>query len=83
MFDDVGFDRVRERCNELADIVRDQGPFEPHRLSLEEMEYTTLPGIEKQFRDRWEAIPGIIVARTHFLTVLADSGWKLPTGLVQ
>ncbi|PKL70442.1 MAG: fructose 1,6-bisphosphatase [Methanomicrobiales archaeon HGW-Methanomicrobiales-1] len=57
MFDDVAFDRVRARCNELADIIRDQGPFEPHRLSLEEMEYTTLPGIEKQFRDRWEAIP--------------------------
>jgi fructose 1,6-bisphosphate aldolase/phosphatase len=28
-------------------MIRDQGPFEPHRLSLEEMEYTTLPGIEK------------------------------------
>jgi fructose 1,6-bisphosphate aldolase/phosphatase len=57
MFDDVGFDRVRSRCNELADMIRDQGPFEPHRLSLEEMEYTTLPGIEKQFRNRWEEIP--------------------------
>ena len=57
MFDDIGFDRVRARCNEIADIVRAQGPFEPHRLSLEEMEYTTLPGIEKQFRSRWEALP--------------------------
>ena len=56
MFDDVAFDRVRARCNELADMIRDQGPFEPHRLSLEEMEYTTLPGIEKQFRSRWEPI---------------------------
>jgi fructose 1,6-bisphosphate aldolase/phosphatase len=57
MFDDVGFDRVRARCNELADLIRAQGPFEPHRLSLGEMEYTTLPGVEKEFRSRWEALP--------------------------
>jgi fructose 1,6-bisphosphate aldolase/phosphatase len=57
MFDDIGFDRVRARCSELADIVRDQGPFESHRLSLEDMEYTTHPGIEKLFRGRWEAFP--------------------------
>ncbi|MGA2916988.1 fructose-1,6-bisphosphate aldolase/phosphatase [Methanoregula sp.] len=56
MFDDPAFDRVRSRCNELADFVRDQGPFEPHRLSLGEMEYTTLPGIEKKFGKRWENI---------------------------
>jgi fructose 1,6-bisphosphate aldolase/phosphatase len=57
MFDDVAFDRVRSRCNELADILRAHGPFEPHRLSLSEMEYTTLPGVEKEMRNRWEKIP--------------------------
>jgi fructose 1,6-bisphosphate aldolase/phosphatase len=57
MFDDVAFDRVRSRCNELADILRAHGPFEPHRLSLSEMEYTTLPTVEKTLRDRWEKIP--------------------------
>jgi fructose 1,6-bisphosphate aldolase/phosphatase len=57
MFDDVAFDRVRSRCNELADILRAHGPFEPHRLSLSEMEYTTLPGVEKELRNRWEKIP--------------------------
>ncbi|MEN6610945.1 MAG: fructose-1,6-bisphosphate aldolase/phosphatase [Methanoregulaceae archaeon] len=57
MFDDPAFDRVRSRCNELADTIRAQGPFEPHRLSLEEMEYTTLPGVEKQFEKRWEPVP--------------------------
>ncbi len=57
MFDDPGFDRVRSRCNELADVIRAQGPFEPHRLSLEEMEYTTLPAVEKEFARRWEPIP--------------------------
>jgi fructose 1,6-bisphosphate aldolase/phosphatase len=57
MFDDPAFDRVRSRCNELADLIRDQGPFEPHRLSLEEMEYTTLPGVEKELEKRWDPIP--------------------------
>ncbi|MDD3091175.1 MAG: fructose-1,6-bisphosphate aldolase/phosphatase, partial [Methanoregulaceae archaeon] len=46
MFDDPAYDRVRARCNEIADILRAHGPFEPHRLSLDEMEYTTLPAVE-------------------------------------
>ena len=56
MFDDPGFDRVRMRCNELADIMRAHGPFEPHRLSLDEMEYTTLPAVEKELAKRWEPL---------------------------
>ncbi|MFA5415426.1 MAG: fructose-1,6-bisphosphate aldolase/phosphatase [Methanoregula sp.] len=56
MFDDPGFDRVRQRCNELADVIRAQGPFEPHRLSLGDMEYTTLPGVENAMKTRWEPI---------------------------
>lgn len=56
MFDDPGFDRVRARCNELADVIRAHGPFEPHRLSLDEMEYTTLPAVEKELAKRWEPI---------------------------
>jgi len=56
MFDDPAFDRVRSRCNELADIIRAQGPFEPHRRSLGEMEYTTLPGVETELADRWESL---------------------------
>jgi len=56
MFDDPGFDRVRMRCNELADTIRAQGPFEPHRLSLEEMEYTTLPAVEKKLEKRWKSL---------------------------
>jgi fructose 1,6-bisphosphate aldolase/phosphatase len=38
-------------------MLRAHGPFEPHRLSLDEMEYTTLPGVEKQLADRWEPLP--------------------------
>jgi fructose 1,6-bisphosphate aldolase/phosphatase len=56
MFDDPAFDRVRARCNELADVIRAQGPFEPHRLSLDEMEYTTLPAVEKELAKRWEPL---------------------------
>jgi fructose 1,6-bisphosphate aldolase/phosphatase len=57
MFDDPAYNRVRDRCNELADVMRAHGPFEPHRLSLDEMEYTTLPGVEKKLKDRWKPIP--------------------------
>jgi fructose 1,6-bisphosphate aldolase/phosphatase len=56
MFDDPGFDRVRGRCLELAEMLRDHGPFEPHRLSLSEMEYTTLPIVEEQLKERWEPL---------------------------
>ncbi|HUM78277.1 MAG TPA: fructose 1,6-bisphosphatase, partial [Methanoculleus sp.] len=51
------FDGVRLQCCELSNMIRAHGPFEPHRLSLSEMEYTTLPGVEKEFKDRWEDIP--------------------------
>jgi fructose 1,6-bisphosphate aldolase/phosphatase len=57
MFDDPSYDRVRDRCNEIADVLRGMGPFEPHRLSLEEMEYTTLPIVEKALKTRWKPIP--------------------------
>jgi fructose 1,6-bisphosphate aldolase/phosphatase len=57
MFDDPGFDLVRSRCNEIADLLRAHGPFEPHRLSMDEMEYTTLPQVEEKLAERWEPIP--------------------------
>ena len=56
MFDDPAFDLVRKRCLELGDMLRAHGPFEPHRLSLSEMEYTTLPGVEQQLKGRWEPL---------------------------
>jgi fructose 1,6-bisphosphate aldolase/phosphatase len=56
MFDDPAFDRVRDRCNRLADSIRAQGPFEPHRLPLGEMEYTTMPTVEKELKKRWEGL---------------------------
>jgi fructose 1,6-bisphosphate aldolase/phosphatase len=43
MFADPSFELARQQTNEIADMMRRHGPFEPHRLPLEEMEYTTMP----------------------------------------
>lgn len=53
-FADPAFDRAREKANEIADYMRHLGPFEPHRLHLEEMEYTTMPQVMKKLKDRFE-----------------------------
>ena len=43
LFADPSFDRSRAIANEVMDYLRRHGPFEPHRLPLDEMEYTTMP----------------------------------------
>lgn len=53
MFDDPGFDIARHRANEVADYLRAHGPFQPHRLPPEEMEYTTMPSVAKKLAGRW------------------------------
>ena len=45
-------------ANQVADYMRRHGPFEPHRLPLEEMEYTTLPDILKRLASRMEDLDG-------------------------
>ncbi len=45
MFADVAFDEARKQANRVADYMRRHGPFEPHRLGLHEMEYTTMPQV--------------------------------------
>ncbi|MBI3978041.1 MAG: fructose 1,6-bisphosphatase [Chloroflexi bacterium] len=57
MFADSGFDRARQIANEMADMMRRQGPFEPHRLHLDELEYTTMPQIMARLQTRWQEIP--------------------------
>ena len=57
MFDDPGFDEARRLCNALADQLRRHGPFEPHRLPMDAMEYTTLPQVMEKLGDRWEELP--------------------------
>lgn len=56
MFNDPGFDEARRLCNTLADHMKRHGPFEPHRLPMDEMEYTTLPQVMEKLHDRWEAL---------------------------
>jgi hypothetical protein len=38
----------------VADHLRKHGPFEPHRLPLEEMEYTTMPAVAAKLEKRWK-----------------------------
>jgi fructose 1,6-bisphosphate aldolase/phosphatase len=61
MFDDPSFDEVRRQVNILADQLRRHGPFEPHRLPMDEMEYTTLPQVMEKLHDRWEELPEEVV----------------------
>jgi len=56
MFKDVSFDLAREKANEISDYMRRHGPFEPHRLSADEMEYTTLPDVLKKLKNRFKRI---------------------------
>ncbi|MDR2829937.1 MAG: fructose-1,6-bisphosphatase [Methanobrevibacter sp.] len=55
LFDDPAFDNTRNQAAGIASYMRRHGPFEPHRLPSEEMEYTSLPGVleklEKRFKD--------------------------------
>jgi fructose 1,6-bisphosphate aldolase/phosphatase len=56
LFRDPAFERARSEALELADFFRRLGPFEPHRLPLDEMEYTTMPEVMKRLKDRFEDI---------------------------
>jgi fructose 1,6-bisphosphate aldolase/phosphatase len=53
LFDDPAFDEARHQCNTVADHLRRHGPFEPHRLPMDEMEYTTLPQVMEKLEERW------------------------------
>lgn len=52
-FADVSFDNARQLANNIADYMRRMGPFEPHRLHLDEMEYTTMPEVSKKLKERF------------------------------
>lgn len=54
MFDDPSFDEARHMCNIVAEYLRRHGPFEPHRLPLDEMEYTTMPQVMKRLEGRFK-----------------------------
>jgi len=40
----------------MADFLRRMGPFEPHRLPLDEMEYTTMPEVAKKLAPRFQEL---------------------------
>lgn len=52
-FADPAFDEARRKANVMADYLRSLGPFEPHRLPLDEMEYTTMPAVMERLKDRF------------------------------
>ncbi len=56
MLGDVSFDRARRQALEMADHMRRNGPFEPGRLPMEDMEYTTMPEVAERVHDRWEPV---------------------------
>ena len=56
LFDDPAFDPTREESAKIATYLRRHGPFEPHRLPDEEMEYTSLPRVIGKLEDRFEDI---------------------------
>ena len=54
LFDDPAFDETRRQSANIASYIRRHGPFEPHRLPAEEMEYTSLPGVMEKLEPRFE-----------------------------
>ena len=56
MLGDISFDRARQQALEMADYMRRNGPFEPGRLPMEDMEYTTMPQVAERMHERWEPI---------------------------
>lgn len=56
---DVSFDRARALALEVADYMRRHGPFEPGRLPMEDMEYTTMPEVAKRLAARWQPLESV------------------------
>ncbi len=53
LFDDPAFDEARRKANEISNYLRLHGPFEPHRLGLEDLEYTTMDKLMKKLENRF------------------------------
>ncbi len=56
MLGNNSFDRARQIALEVTDYMRRMGPFEPERLGMEEMEYTTLPEVAEKLGERWHSL---------------------------
>ncbi|HWG90942.1 MAG TPA: fructose-1,6-bisphosphate aldolase/phosphatase [Candidatus Thermoplasmatota archaeon] len=56
LFADIAYDNARKQALHVTDYMRRHGPFEPHRLSLADMEYTTISKVQKELQGRWTPI---------------------------
>ncbi len=56
MFDDPSFDEPRRVANVVADYIRRQGPFEPHRLPESELGATALPFVLDKIKERFRKV---------------------------
>lgn len=65
LFADPSFDHARRQASDVMDYLRRHGPFEPHRLPLEDLEYTTMAKLSKQLADRWEPMEQPPIATAH------------------
>lgn len=65
LFDDVAFDETRRLAQVVAEYIRRHGPFMPHRLGPEEMEYTTLPDVLERLKDRFVETEEVKVIKKH------------------
>lgn len=59
MFDDPAYDNARRVANDITDYIRRMGPFEPHRLPEEDMEYTTLPKVMGKLSGRFVHVDAV------------------------
>lgn len=59
LFDDPAFDEARRTANIIASYIRSHGPFMPHRLGPEEMEYTTLPEVLARLRGKGKGLEAV------------------------
>jgi fructose 1,6-bisphosphate aldolase/phosphatase len=53
LFDDPAFEYTRAKANEIAEYIRRNGPFIPHRVGSAEMEYTTLKEVLDKLKNRF------------------------------
>ncbi len=65
LFDDVAFDETRRLAIQIAEYMRRHGPFMPHRLGPEEMEYTTLPEVLEKLKNRFVKTEEVKVVKRH------------------
>jgi fructose 1,6-bisphosphate aldolase/phosphatase len=53
-FTDPAFDMARRESLDYVSMLRRMGEFEPARLGIEEMEYTTLPHVLERLEKRFK-----------------------------